>query len=128
MPGRWADGRARLVAKEFGISLEEHRSRCITPQLLQRADLIVCMDYLNEARILALCPGVKRKLLLLGWCSDGYGTRTEIPDPFLGTIADLRHCYRRIDFHTRQLADSLLAETQVSSRKLRSEPANASAA
>jgi protein-tyrosine-phosphatase/predicted ATP-grasp superfamily ATP-dependent carboligase len=128
MPGRWADERARLVAQEFGISLEEHRSRCITPQLLQRADLIVCMDYLNEVRILAMCPDVKRKLLLLGWCSDGYATGTEIPDPFLGSMADIRHCYGRVDFHTRQLADALLAETRASSRKLRNEPANASAA
>ena len=45
------DERARTVAKEFGLSLDDHRPRHLTIAMVEAADLIFIMDNLNEVHI-----------------------------------------------------------------------------
>src|SRR6202022_3959743 len=51
--GRPADSRALLVAKEFGVSLDDHCAEELTSELVRRADLILVMDYTNEAKLIS---------------------------------------------------------------------------
>jgi predicted ATP-grasp superfamily ATP-dependent carboligase/protein-tyrosine-phosphatase len=97
-PGSAADRRAVEVAKEFGISLETHRAHQLSYELVQRADVIFVMDYLNQATLLASYPHVQRKVFLLGACPMRVASRSmEISDPHDGTKADIRQCYQTLE-------------------------------
>jgi len=97
-PGSAADRRAVEVAKEFGISLDTHLSQQLSHELVQRADVIFVMDYLNQATLLASYPDVRRKVFLLGACPTRVACRSmEISDPHEGTEADIRQCYQTLE-------------------------------
>ena len=97
-PDSAADIRAVEVAKEFGISLDTHRTQQLSHELVQSADVIFVMDYLNEATLLASYPDVRRKVFLLGACPTRVASRSmEISDPHEGTEADIRQCYQTLE-------------------------------
>src|SRR5215831_6405388 len=97
-PGSGADRRAVEVAKEFGISLDTHRAQQLSYELVQRADVIFVMDYLNQATLLASYPDMRRKVFLLGACPTHVASRSmEISDPHEGTEADIRQCYQTLE-------------------------------
>jgi sugar transferase (PEP-CTERM/EpsH1 system associated) len=103
--GRGADGRARMAAGEFGVSLDGHRARPLTRDLVRRADLIFAMDTLNQAEILARYPEAAGKVFLLGaGASARRGRPAEIADPFAGDLDDVRRCYRLVEAGVQRLA------------------------
>jgi protein-tyrosine phosphatase len=107
-PTRGADDRALTVAKEYGISLDDHHAQPVTPGLIAHADLIVVMDYRNEAELLARNPEAKSKIFLLGeWGAKEHAQQTEIPDPYSGDTSDIRRCYAILQSCTRKLASDI---------------------
>jgi len=107
-PQERADSRSRAIAGEFGVSLESHRPQRLTFELIDQADLIFIMDYFNEARMLVSFPAAKDKVFYLSTLSRPRGSRNpEVPDPNLGTLEDVRRCYRALDLHVRGLANAL---------------------
>ena len=108
-PGECADERARLVAREGGISLEEHRAQLLTKNLVKQADVVFVMDYLNEAQLLRFYPDVESKVFLLNnGMKNGERGSDEIVDPFNGGLADVRHCYEILHSRISQLAPLLI--------------------
>lgn len=96
--GSVADKRAVKVAKEFGISLDAHTATQLTCESVRSVDVIVVMDYLNEARLLNCCSEVKHKIFMLGaYLRDPAVRSMEISDPYHGTEADIRQCYQTLD-------------------------------
>jgi protein-tyrosine-phosphatase/predicted ATP-grasp superfamily ATP-dependent carboligase len=107
-PQERADSRSRAIAGEFGTSLDHHRPRRLTPDLIDQADLIFVMDYFNAARMLVSFRTARAKVFYLGAFGRERGSRKpEISDPNLGTLADVRSCYRVLDSHVRKLATAL---------------------
>lgn len=93
MPTNRADLRAIEVAREFGISLDDHRAQPVTRELVDRYDVILVMDYLNEATLLARYPEAWQKVYMLAACLSGKRpNEVEIQDPYSGDIADIRRC------------------------------------
>jgi protein-tyrosine-phosphatase/glycosyltransferase involved in cell wall biosynthesis len=93
--GRGADGRAEMVAGEFGVSLGDHRARPLTRDLALGADLVFAMDTLNQAEILGRYPEAADKVFLVGAGGPARRRRpVEIDDPFTGDVEDIRRCYR----------------------------------
>jgi protein-tyrosine-phosphatase/predicted ATP-grasp superfamily ATP-dependent carboligase len=90
------DHRALQVAAELGVSLQQHKAQPLTREMVQRADVIFVMDYLNEADLLARYPEAEEKLFLLGACSMGASDDAEIVDPYHGDVEDIRRCYDRL--------------------------------
>ncbi len=108
--GKEADPRAIEAAKELGIDLGLHRARRATPDLLRQVDLVVVMDFANEARILALAPETSKRILLLGALADrDERSSIEIPDPYAGELADVRRCYEALDDCVGKLAAQLVS-------------------
>jgi protein-tyrosine-phosphatase/predicted ATP-grasp superfamily ATP-dependent carboligase len=106
-PQERADARSRAIAGEFGVSLEAHRPQRLTQELIDRADLIFIMDYFNEARMLVSFPAAKDKTFYLSTFGQRRGTRNpELPDPNLGTVEDIRGCYRILDLQIGKLANA----------------------
>jgi protein-tyrosine-phosphatase len=115
-PQERADSRSRAIAGEFGVSLEAHRPQRLTQELIDRADLIFIMDYFNEARMLVSFPAAKDKVFYLSAISQQRGSRNpEVPDPNLGTVEDVRRCYRALDLHVGKLANALKASSTLPS-------------
>jgi protein-tyrosine phosphatase len=93
--GRRADARAVIVAKAFGVSLDDHVAQCVTSELVGEANVIFVMDYFNEARLLTRYPQAAKKVFLLGSFSAGDG-ELEIQDPYHGQASDIAECYERV--------------------------------
>ncbi len=105
-PGRESDARARAVARELGVSLEQHRARPVTDALLAGADVIFVMDELNVALLLALHPQAQPKLRFLGEWNTGAESRV-IADPYRGSLEDVRQCGQLIEACAVELAREL---------------------
>jgi protein-tyrosine phosphatase len=107
-PGKPADPRAIELAREFGVSLEAHRTQRLSPAVVERTDLILAMDTLNVAKFLVRYPAAQSKLLMLGsFCGPTQVSRLDIPDPYNGTRDDIRHCYHTISRRLSSLAQAL---------------------
>lgn len=91
--GRPADERGRVVARELGLSLEEHRSQPLTAELAAGADLLVVMDRVNLAEARSRFPDRKDRVIRLGRLTAG---PPDIPDPYMGTLDDVRTAYHRV--------------------------------
>jgi protein-tyrosine-phosphatase len=110
--GRGAHPWAIAAARAFGISLENHRARFLTPALVEQATVIFTMDYQNQVQLLSRYPGTRHKAFLLGAYA-GEGNRSaEISDPYhLDEEATLR-CYQTLHRCIQNLRYDLAAEWQ----------------
>jgi protein-tyrosine-phosphatase/predicted ATP-grasp superfamily ATP-dependent carboligase len=110
--GAPADPRAIVAARELGIDLRSHRAQRLTRALVQQADLVIGMDFVNEATIIAAAPEAAKKTVLLGAFGDARGIPSlEVGDPYAGELADVRRCYAALDTCVTRLARELLAHS-----------------
>jgi protein-tyrosine-phosphatase len=77
--------------------------------MLGAADVVFVMDYANHATLLSRYPQFSRKTFLLGELRAG-GKSVEIPDPYDGTVDDVRACYRDLALCTDHLIN-LIGDT-----------------
>lgn len=116
-PALGADARAVIVASEFGISLDDHRSQLLTQEMVNQTDAIFVMDYLNEAGLLGRYPEASDKVFMLGAIEKGRRSQSvEIVDPFTGDIHDIRRCYEVLQSQTHCLAGLLSQRDHLSSK------------
>jgi protein-tyrosine phosphatase len=93
MHGTPADGTARQILQEHGISDEGHQSRLLMEAMIGEADLIVTMEKKQLQNIGDQYPHAMNKLRLL---------KSYLPDPGYGeTDVDIKDPYRRSPFHYR---------------------------
>ncbi|MDD5348551.1 MAG: L-threonylcarbamoyladenylate synthase [Candidatus Omnitrophica bacterium] len=71
---------AELLRRD-GIDVSGHRSRHVTPGLLNKADLVLVMERAHEQHILETAPWVKNRLFLLKEFAKVEGNGLDIPDP-----------------------------------------------
>ena len=106
--GRPSDPRALALASEFGISLDDHAAKALTPELVAAADAILIMDYLNEANLLDRYPEAAGKLHLIGaYDSPSVSGRPEVDDPYTGDSEDVRRAFVRLRRCVEALAEQL---------------------
>ena len=106
--GEPADPRAAESARERGVSLEAHRATMLDPLQVNTADVLVVMDRLNLARVLARYPDARGRVVLLAGCrADGRTTLDEIHDPVSGTLDDVRKSHAEVLEGVRRLVDAL---------------------
>ncbi len=103
-PGRVADPWAITAAKDFGISLADHRARAVTAEMIQQADVIFAMDYKNQVQLLSRWPAAKKKIRMMGWYADEGERMPEIRDPYYIGLEGTRDCYRILTHCIRNLA------------------------
>jgi protein-tyrosine phosphatase len=78
--GRKSPDHMRIASTEYGVSLDNHVSRCVSRQVLEGVDLIVVMDALNYKAVLEVTPDIERRLIALGpFSTQG---QLEVPDPY----------------------------------------------
>lgn len=99
-----ADPRGISTARTMGLRLDGHRAGRLNDELVDRADLILVMDFFNEADVVAGFPRAAGKVRLLGSFLR-QGRSSEIRDPYAGTLDDVRVSFRLI----AQAVDALSA-------------------
>lgn len=99
-----ATEQAIIVGGEAGIDLQGHRTRVITPELIEAADIILTMTNSHKQQILRLAPEAQGKVFIL----KEYSTDTEmmesskdiqsldVMDPFGGSIDVYRECFKEL--------------------------------
>jgi protein-tyrosine-phosphatase/predicted ATP-grasp superfamily ATP-dependent carboligase len=103
--GRVSPPEALLAAREAGVSLEEHRSRTLDPDLVRWAGAVVCMD-LKDSRLLADgFPDAKDKAFFLG--TFGPERDVRIDDPWGRPLEEYRRCYEKIRASANGLVQTL---------------------
>jgi len=82
-----SDG-SMLVGMERGLDLSAHRSRQLTPGMLEEADLVLVMapSHLSQAKEMYASANVH----LLGGYAAGKGNAPAVQDPFGGDLAAYR--------------------------------------
>jgi len=107
LSGRPAHPWAVAAAWDLGISLEGHRARLLTKQMVDEADAIFVMDYQNQVQLLSRWAGAKEKLYMLSAYAGEDYRPVEIPDPYyMGQDATVV-CYTQLQTCIRNLAHSL---------------------
>jgi protein-tyrosine-phosphatase len=91
-----ADPRGVSVAQDLGLQLDKHRADRITAEMVDRADLILVMDFLNEADVVARFPAAAHKVRLLGSFLGENRRPSEIRDPYTGSADDVRASFHMI--------------------------------
>ena len=102
-----SDG-ALLVSMEHGLDLNAHRARVLSPEILERADVVLVMGPHHQERAHAL-GGAGRTHLLTHFASAG-ASRVPVGDPFGGDLDAYRATFRELDEAVRQVVDRVLAE------------------
>lgn len=105
--GRAAHPLAVVAAREFGISLDDHRARLLTPEMVEQASVIFTMDYQNQVELVSLYPGAKHKTFLLSAYAGKSHNSAEIVDPYNLGEAATRHCYQTLVTCIENLAHSI---------------------
>jgi protein-tyrosine phosphatase len=106
-PETEAHPRARIAARKLGISLDGHRSRLLTAEMVAQSDVIFVMDFQNQAELLTEYPDARDKILLLSAYAEGVHRYSEIPDPYFGDQDAACHCYAVLHTCVNNLARSL---------------------
>jgi protein-tyrosine phosphatase len=96
LPGKSADPRGVKVAREQGVDLSGHRATQLDAKIVEAADLVVVMDYLNEAEVVSRYPAAAGKVTLLGEFDPGRAGNPTVPDPFNGDLEAVRASFRRV--------------------------------
>jgi protein-tyrosine-phosphatase len=98
---------ARRVSVEFGVHLDEHRSRVLETDLTKWASAIVCMDLRDYGELRAVFPEIKNKLFLLR-PFDVRARDCEIPDPWGKSADAFRSEYYHISLGVEGLIQVLI--------------------
>ena len=100
-----SDG-ALLVGMERGLDLSQHRSRLLTAEIVNEADLILVMSPSHLSRVKELDPDAKAHLLA-GFASGREGR--SVQDPFGGDLAAYRDTVDDLEAELAGLLDRIEA-------------------
>jgi protein-tyrosine-phosphatase len=106
--GQPASDGALLVGLERQLDLNEHRSRTITPAIIDAQDLILTMGPHHRDQVEAMGGGSKT-FLLSAYASHGADDRP-ISDPFGGDLETYRTTADELEAAIRKIIDRVSAE------------------
>ena len=95
------------AAQDYGIDMRSHRSKLLTPKVVQQAGAVFIMDIELYRRVLLTFPESKNKLFFLGSFRKN-APSLEIIDPYGGDINRFQKIYRQIS----EAVENLLPITQ----------------
>ena len=102
--GKPAHPLAQVVGTQGGLVLNQHATQPLHKEQVERADMILVMEWRQRNRIIKLYPQARHKVFLLRQFYDQ--SVREVADPYSGTLEDFQVCFSMI----KQSCDVLIAE------------------
>lgn len=102
-----ADG-AYLVALEGGVDLSEHRSRRLTSEMIDSAEIVLAMSREHKAVVEAMHPG--GNVRLLGDFAGRSRGNVEVADPYGGDLETYREAWDELSALVENLMERLERE------------------
>jgi protein-tyrosine-phosphatase len=87
---------AIAAAREFGISLENHRAKLLTSEMVDNAELIFAMDFQNYAQLVSRFHCSRKKIVMLGAYGTSDSGSIDIPDPYCDGPEGTSRCYKTL--------------------------------
>jgi len=112
LPGSPASFHSLRVALENSVYLEEHQARLVTPELIDKADLIVVMEPGHRQALLDRYPKTSGKILLLRQFARYGSQKRGIYDPYGLNLEAYRFCFQDIKECVESLHEWLLEARQ----------------
>lgn len=107
------------AAAALGISLDLHRTTCVSKELLDAADVIVVMDYENEAILFSRFPNVRQRVVMLGaFDTHADPPRPDVPDPYGKGLPIVKDCYARMERAVASLHADLVHSSHARSERV----------
>jgi protein-tyrosine-phosphatase len=113
VPGRAAHPWAVAAARELGVSLENHRAKLLTAEMVNDADVILAMDYQNQVQLSLRYAHAKDKVFMLGAYAGEDYRLLEIKDPYYSGEEGTRDCYQILNTCIQNLVSSISSELSV---------------
>jgi protein-tyrosine phosphatase len=107
VPGRAAHPWAIRAAQEFGISLEDHRARLLTSEMVHKADVILVMDRHNFVQVLDRWSDAKPRIVMLSAYGGNEFQTPEIFDPYYTSQEGTVRCYQLLQTCIQNLVSSM---------------------
>ena len=102
--GKPAHPFAQVVGTQGGLLLSDHTTQPLHKEQVERADMILVMEWGQRNRIIKLYPQSKQKVFLLRQFYDQ--SVREVADPYSGTLEDFQTCFTMI----KQACDMLVTQ------------------
>jgi len=102
--GKAAHPLAQVVGTQGGLLLTKHATQPLHKEQVDRADIILVMEWRQRRRVLKLYPQAKQKVFLLRQFYDQ--SVREVADPYSGTLEDFQTCFSMI----KQACDVLVMQ------------------
>lgn len=100
--GHGADEKAIEVMTENGIDISTHRAHQLSDELVRRNELVLVMEYWQQAEIETLYPYARGRVHLLGKWSD-----LEVEDPYKKSKEAFDEAFEQIDQLCQQWCEKL---------------------
>lgn len=100
--GKPAHPFAQVVGTQGGLVLNQHATQPLHKEQVERADMILVMEWRQRNRIIKLYPQARSKVFLLRQFYDQ--SVREVADPYSGTLEDFQTCFSMI----KQACDVLI--------------------
>lgn len=108
--GKSAHPLAQLVGTQGGLRLDKHTTQPLHKEQVERADMIIVMEWRQRNRVLKLYPQAKPKVFLLRQFYDR--SAREVADPYSGTLEDFQTCLSMIKQACDVLMKRMLPESK----------------
>ena len=108
--GKPAHPLAQVVGTQGGLLLSKHATQPLHKEQVERADMILVMEWGQRNRVIKLYPHAGKKVFLLRQFYD-HSVR-EVADPYSGTLEDFHTCFSMI----RKACDVLMAQLLTASK------------
>jgi len=102
--GKVAHPLAQLVGTQGGLLLSQHATQQLHKEQIERADMILVMEWRQRRRMIKLYPQARQKVFLLRQFYDQ--SVREVADPYSGTLEDFQTCFSMI----KQACDVLVLQ------------------
>jgi protein-tyrosine-phosphatase len=106
--GKPAHPLAQIVGTDGGLILDRHATQPLHKEQVERADMIVVMEWQQRNRVIKLYPQARRKVFLLRQFYDQ--SVREVADPYSGTLEDFQSCFSMIKKACDELVKRMLPE------------------
>jgi len=104
--GMSASRQAMSAASALDLDLSAHQSKPLTPEAVERADLVLVMTGAHKKAVLSLVPQAAGKVYTVAELA---GAEGDIADPFGGSVALYLEVARELQTHLKTIAKLLKA-------------------